>query len=372
MTTTQRVTFPSRGLQIAANLFLPPPEAQLPDRKHAAVIVGHQGTGIKEQASGLYAETLATAGYVALAFDAAHWGESEGIPRGLEDPSQRVEDFKCAVTFLSQLGNTVVDPSRIGVVGICASGGYSFFAAATDVRIKAIAGISPMCNGTFARAGLKDPATGIINRETLNQQLAYAANCRLEEAKGHPAPVHNALDGLASVFSNPKEDIKGYYSSPLWRHPRCTNEMVIRSVELLVPFDAFQHIEWISPRPVLFVAGSEAVTMPFVKEAYERALEPKELVIVPGKYHVDLYQDISETGPKLVSFFAESLYDADGTILASSAVAYKHVENERRNTRETNLDAQPESRYSANYHGHREDRREAQAGRLLFFRLELF
>ncbi|KAM0384040.1 hypothetical protein HYE67_005402 [Fusarium culmorum] len=307
MITTQRVTFPSRGLQIAANLFLPPPESQLPDRKHAAVIVGHQGTGIKEQASGLYAETLATAGYVALAFDAAHWGESEGIPRGLEDPSQRVEDFKCAVTFLSQLGNTVVDPSRIGVVGICASGGYSFFAAATDVRIKAIAGISPMCNGTFARAGLKEPATGIINRETLNQQLAYAANCRLEEAKGHPAPVHNALDGLASVFSNPKEDIKGYYSSPLWRHPRCTNEMVIRSVELLVPFDAFQHIEWISPRPVLFVAGSEAVTLPFVKEAYERALEPKELVIVSGKYHVDLYQDISETGPKLVSFFAESL-----------------------------------------------------------------
>ncbi|WZH50048.1 Hydrolase_4 domain-containing protein [Fusarium acuminatum] len=307
MTTIQKVTFPSRGLQLAANLFLLPVDEQLPDRKHAAVIVGHQGTRIKEQAPGLYAETLATAGYVALAFDAAHWGESEGIPRGLEDPSQSVEDFKCAVTFLSQLGDAVVDPSRIGVVGIRASGGYSVFAAATDIRIKAIAGISPMCNGRFTRAGLKDPATGIINRETLHQQLAYAANSRLQEAKGHPAPVHNTLDGRASVFSNPKEDIKGYYSSPLWSHPRCTNEMVIGSVELLVSFDAFQHIEWISPRPVLFVAGSEAVTLPFVKEAFQRAVEPKELVIMSGKYHVDLYQDVSETGPNLVSFFAESL-----------------------------------------------------------------
>ncbi|KAL2203406.1 X-Pro dipeptidyl-peptidase protein [Sarocladium strictum] len=307
MTTSQKVTFPSRGLKIAANLFLPAQDAQLPDRKHAAIIVGHQGTGIKEQAAGLYAETLATAGFVTLAFDAAHWGESEGTPRGLEDPSQRVEDFKCAVTFLSQLGDTVVDPSRIGVVGICASGGYSFSAAATDVRIKAVAGISPMCNGTFTRSGLNDPATGTINRETLHQQLAYAANCRLEEAKGHPSPVHNALDSLASVFSNPKEDIKGYYNYPLWKHPRCTNELAIRSVELLAPFDAFQRIEWISPRPVLFVAGSEAVTLSFVEEAYERALDPKELVVVPGKCHVDLYQDVSETGPKLASFFTESL-----------------------------------------------------------------
>ncbi|KAG5807344.1 hypothetical protein H9Q74_003487 [Fusarium xylarioides] len=300
MTSTRKVSFLSRGIKIIADLYLPSSTQSYPDHKKSAVIVGHQGTGVKEQASGLYAATLAAQGFVALAFDAAYQGESEGQPRGLEDPYQRVEDFKCAVTFLCNFDEDLVDPNRIGAVGICASAGYGTSAAATDPRIKAVVGISPMCFGTLTRDGLRD-STGQINPDHLGKLFDDAAKGRLEEAKGNPPVVHNIVD----VFSDPKEDIKGYYTK--WKHPRCTNEMVTRSAELLVTFDSFQYIEWISPRPVLMIAGRDAVTFQYSQPIIDRAKEPKELVVLEGKGHVDLYQDVTETGPKLVSFMQNYL-----------------------------------------------------------------
>ncbi|KAI7758744.1 hypothetical protein LZL87_012250 [Fusarium oxysporum] len=106
-------------------------------------------------------------------------GESEGQPRGLEDPYQRVEVFKCSVIFLCNLEDGLVDPNRIGVVGICASAGYGISAAATDPRIKSVAGISPMCFGTLVREGLRG-SDGAINPDHLSNRLADAAKDRLE------------------------------------------------------------------------------------------------------------------------------------------------------------------------------------------------
>ncbi|SCO82571.1 related to hydrolases of the alpha/beta superfamily [Fusarium oxysporum] len=300
MASIRKVSFLSKGIQIVADLYLPSSAPGCPDRKKSAVIVGHQGTGVKEQASGLYAATLAAQGFVALAFDAAYQGESEGQPRGLEDPYQRVEDFKCAVTFLCNLEDNLVDPDRIGVVGICASAGYGTSAAVTDPRIKAVAGVSPMCFGTLVRDGMRD-SDGVINPDHLNKLLADAAKHRLEEAKGNPPSIHNILD----VFADPREDIKGYYTK--WKHPRCTNKMVTRSAELLATFDAFEYIEWISPRPVLMIAGSEAMTFQYSQPIIDRAKEPKELVVLEGKGHVDLYEDVTESGPKLISFMQRYL-----------------------------------------------------------------
>ncbi|KAI8275027.1 hypothetical protein K4K56_001603 [Colletotrichum sp. SAR 10_98] len=271
MATSRQVTYDSRGLKIFAKLFFPP--ASAPDRKNAAIVVGHQGTGVKEQASGLYAKTLASEGFITLAFDAAYQGESEGLPRGLEAPAQRVEDIKCAVTYLSTLGNDVVDPSRIGCVGVCASAGYGISAAATDQRIQAVAGVSTMCFGTLTREGMKDPATGQIDAAKLSQGLEQAAKARIDEMEGKA----------------------------------CTNEMVTRSMELLLTFDSFQYVEWISPRPLLLVAGNEAMTLPYSQQILQRAKEPKELFVIGRAGHVELYQDVSKSGPKLVDFFAMAL-----------------------------------------------------------------
>ncbi|ENH71814.1 hypothetical protein FOC1_g10004061 [Fusarium oxysporum f. sp. cubense race 1] len=133
-----------------------------------------------------------------------------------------------------------------------------------------------MCFGTLVRDGMRD-SNGVINPDHLNKLLADAAKHRLEEAKGNPPSIHNIL----GVFADPREDIKGYYTK--WKHPRCTNKMVTRSAELLATLDAFEYIEWISPRPVLMIAGSEAMTFQCSQPIIDRAKEPKGTRCPGGK-----------------------------------------------------------------------------------------
>lgn len=303
MATVRKVNFLSHGINVIGDLYLPSPNA--PDRKNAALIVGHPGTSIKEQASGLYARKLAEHGFITLAYDAAFQGESGGEPRYLEDPYQRVEDLKSAVTFLSTLDGDV-DPERIGVVGICASGGYAIFASQTDVRMKAVATVVGVCLGGMHRNSLRDDS-GNINPETLHQRLSFAAQERISEAKGGKPAAFSTLD----VF----EEAKSYYLTPRGYHPKCNNLQLVRSFEKLSTYDSFAFIDWISPRPLLMITGSladtgnggPADTACYSKDAIKKAKEPKELFVIEGKGHLDLYADTEESVPKLADFMGKAL-----------------------------------------------------------------
>lgn len=303
----RKVNFLSKGINVVADLYVPP--AGAPDRRRAAVVVGHPGTGVKEQTAGLYALQLAEAGFVSLAWDAAYQGESGGDPRGLEDPYQRAEDVKSAVSYLAAHECDIVDPQRIGALGICASGGYVPFAAQTDVRIRAVATLSAGCFGQITREGL-GYADGMVPEEA----LVDAGRDRTAEARGEAPRMASLLpDNAADIPDGAPPLIKeafDYYKTPRGAHPRSTSVQLARNVELMVNYDSFAFIRLISPRPLLMIIGSEAVTRKYSEEAVEKAHHPKELFIVPRQTHVGLYDDTSVTIPKLAEFFAGALATA--------------------------------------------------------------
>ncbi|CAO3637250.1 unnamed protein product [Cunninghamella blakesleeana] len=300
------VSFDSQGIKLAGNLYLP---ENSESKKHAAIVIAHPFSGVKEQTVGLYAEKLSKLGFITLTFDAAYQGESEGTPRFLEDPYQRVEDIKSAVTYLSTLPE--VDAERIGALGICASGGYVPNAAQTDVRIKAAAGVSSACLGRILAEGLN----GSNTPEALQQALLDAGKERICEAKGgepNLSPVIPEDPAVRDTLPDRSlfKEAYDYYRTPRAQHPNAPNKFLSRSIDKLAQYSSFEHIELISPRAVLFIAGSDADTKYFSDQAFEKAKEPKELYIVDGASHFDLYdlpQYVDPAVTKLDSFFTQYL-----------------------------------------------------------------
>ena len=296
MSSPRNVNFPSRRLNLAGHLYEPP--AGAPDRRRAAVVVGHPLGGVKEQVAGRYAQQLADGGFLVLAFDAAHHGQSDGSPPGLEDPYQRVEDFKCAVSCLQTLEG-VVDPERIGVLGIDGSGGYVLSAAQTDKRIKAVATVSAVCVGELARHGLRGHAfSGSTTTMYLHERLVAAGKARTAAAREANLETSAMLTNhVATPPAAPSGTIG----------PRPINVDIAWSADLQANYDSFVFIEAISPRPVLMVVGSDADTAYLSAHAVRKANDPKELFVVMDKTHAELYDDTTETIPKLVEFLTEHL-----------------------------------------------------------------
>ncbi|PYI08292.1 alpha/beta-hydrolase [Aspergillus sclerotiicarbonarius CBS 121057] len=300
----ENVSFLSRNLKLAAHLYHPHPDA--PSRAGAAIVICHPWTSIKEQSPANYARVLSHAGFTCLTYDAAYQGESEGLPRHLEDPAHRVEDIKSAVTYLTSRAD--ISATKIGVLGICASGGYAPFAAQTDLRIKAVATSAAVCVGTMAHRGFDKDSS---NDDILKVQLEAAAKDRASDVTGESVPIVHMLpekyEDLPADFPESFRDLASYYRMPRAFHPRATNTCLPRSWDLMANFDAFRWNSMISPRPLLMITGSRAATKWYSEEGIERAKEPKELVVLDGLTHADLYDRVEEAGVKLVEFFGKSL-----------------------------------------------------------------
>ncbi|MBI1192964.1 MAG: alpha/beta hydrolase [Bacteroidetes bacterium] len=292
------VTFKSSGLTLAGNLFYPE-NFQPNNQPISAIVVAHPGAGVKEQTAGLYAKNLAEKGFITLAFDAAYQGESEGMPRGFEDPTQRIEDIKSAVAFLTTLKE--VDATKIGVLGICASGGYTLVATATDHNIKAVATVSGVDLGDWYRKG----ADGKQDPSFVQGMLDAAAADRIADTQGS-FPVR-VTEEQAKAMGGINPEGWEYYCTDRGQHPNQTNFMPWKSVERIVGFYSPHFVHLIAPRPVLMIAGENAQTLWMTKEAYEKSNEPKELFLIEGETHVSLYDNVSKSLPKLETFFKSNL-----------------------------------------------------------------
>ncbi|HEI6542745.1 TPA: alpha/beta hydrolase [Staphylococcus aureus] len=299
----KKVNFKSNNLNVVANMYFP--ENFDENNQYPAIVVNHPAGGVKEQTAGLYAERLATLGYVTMAYDASYQGESEGQPHNLENPSSRVEDVRAAVDYFNTLD--FIDDSRIGALGICAGGGYTIRAAQTEKRIKAVVGISAADIGQNFRKGW----TGNQDEKDINPLLEQVAEQRKAEANGAPQKL------VGFVPEEPTEDMDQetkdgweYYRTPRAQHERSINQFPFISFDRIIEFTAFDLVDKLLTQPVLFIAGSEAGTLWQSENAYERALEPKDIHIVEGANHFDMYDKepfVTEAVEKMNSFYGQYL-----------------------------------------------------------------
>lgn len=294
------------NVKIAGELYKP--ENFDVNKKYPAIVVVHPAGGVKEQVAGLYAKRLAEQGFITLAYDAAYQGESGGEPHFLENPASRVEDVRSSVDYLTTL--PFVDKENIGVLGVCAGGGYAFNAAETEMRIKAVATVSAFDLGRARRQGLNDSMT----IEQQHQKLKDAAEQRTKEVNGgevkYNGYVPNSLEEIPEGATTMYRQGYEYYRTPIAQHPRSENKYIFSNYAQQAAFTAFDRPEFISPRPVMFIVGENAESAYFSKEAYDRIPENKEYVVVPNASHIDMYykpEYVNQAVEKLTEFYNKNL-----------------------------------------------------------------
>lgn len=306
--TVKRVSFPNQyKMQVGANLFLP--EELKAGEKRPAIIVGHPMGAVKEQGANLYAAKMAERGFVTLAIDLSFWGDSEGEPRNTVSPEIYAEDFSAAADFLGT--REFVDRNGIGVIGICGSGSFVVSAAKIDPRLKAVATVSMYDMGAASRNGLKNALT-LEQRKRIQAQAAEQRY--VEFTGGETAYTGGTVHELTEKSTPIEREFYEFYRTPRGEFTpegatrRTTTHPTLASNVKFMNFYPFNDIETISPRPLLFIAGENAHSREFSEDACMRAAEPKELYIVPGAGHVDLYDRTSLIPfDKLEEFFGNSL-----------------------------------------------------------------
>ena len=298
--TVERVEFKNRfGITLVADLYKPKGvEGPMP----ALAVSGPFGA-VKEQSSGLYAQTMAERGFLTIAFDPSYTGESGGEPRYVASPDINTEDFSAAVDFLSLRSD--VDPERIGIIGICGWGGMALNAAAIDTRIKATVTVTMYDMSRVTANGYFD-AMDADGRYELRRKLNAQ---RTEDArKGVAARAGGVVDPLPADAPQFVKDYYDYYKTPRGYHKRSLNSNegwnVTSSLSFLnMPLLAYSNE---IRSAVLMIHGEKAHSRYFSEDAFKKLTgNNKELMIIPGASHVDLYDNQAGVIPydKIETFF---------------------------------------------------------------------
>lgn len=307
----RKVTFHNRyGITLAADLYEPKNAA---GRLGAIAVCGPFGA-VKEQASGLYAQTMAERGFLTLAFDPSFTGESGGEPRYMASPDINTEDFQAAVDFLSVQEN--VDPERIGTIGICGWGGMALNAAALDTRIKATVA-STMYDMTRVNAkGYFDAEDSADAR--YEKKRALNAQRTADYRSGAYALAGGVVDPLPDDAPLFVKDYYDYYKTPRGYHPRSLNSNNGWNVIGCMSFLNQPILRYVNEirSAVLVMHGEKAHSCYFSRDAYAAMVKDnpytdnKELLIIPDAVHTDLYDGGGKDAipfDKLETFFAEHL-----------------------------------------------------------------
>ena len=296
----EKVTFRNRyGITLAADMYIP----KNAEGKLAAIAVSGPFGAVKEQSSGLYAQTLAERGFLTIAFDPSYTGESGGQPRYVASPDINTEDFCAAVDFLSTRDD--VDPERIGILGICGWGGMALNAAAMDTRIKATV-TSTMYDMSRVNANGYFDAMDADQRYELRRQLN--AQRTIDAKKGTYELAGGVVDPLPDDAPQFVKDYYAYYKTPRGYHKRSlnsnkgwnkTSSLSFINMPLLTYSDEIRNA-------VLMIHGEKAHSRYFSEDAFKKLKgDNKELLIIPGASHVDLYDNQANVIPfdKIESFF---------------------------------------------------------------------
>ena len=303
----ERVTFKNRfGIELVGDLYTP--KTMNKEDKLPAVAISGPFGAVKEQSSGLYAQTLAERGFITLAFDPSYTGESKGTPRHVASPDINTEDFSAAVDYLSN--NKNVNPDRIGILGICGFGGFAINAAAIDTRIKATTAITMYDMTRVSAKGYNDSVDK-------NARYEMKQNLNKQRTEDFKNGTYKGADGLPEKLTGNEpqfvKDYWGYYKTKRGFHTRSINsngKWNTTSALSLINQPILQYADEIRT-PVLIVHGENAHSRYFGETAYHKLKgDNKELFIVKGANHVDLYDGGDKNAipfDKIESFYKENL-----------------------------------------------------------------
>jgi fermentation-respiration switch protein FrsA (DUF1100 family) len=302
----QHITIPRGPIQLAGDLHLPDDRDETEPLR--TVVLSTPGSSVKEQIGANYASRLAARGIAALVFDPAHQGQSGGEPRDLEDPYRRGEDISYAIDALATIPG--IDSGRIGVLGICAGGGYAVHTARTDHRIKAVGTVVPGDMGTSFRGFQPDGAAAALDtmaearvRETVTGELIRQnwLPDTLEDA---------AAAGLTDIDTT---QAIAFYRTDRGRHERSTNRRLSRGDSLLLGYDPFHLVDQLMTQPLqVILAGRRGNTGSYEAgmRLWKMAPNPVDLMVIDGAGHYEMYDEpeyVDAAVDRLAGFYLDNL-----------------------------------------------------------------